>query len=130
MARYAPCSPRTATTRVRNGKRFASVIAMALTLTASIVFASASSSCLTKSEARRHWPRAHIYWHGPGHCWDNRKGRRREYRDPVFSKKVATVSFHAPDPAPEPVYRPMTFAPDIDANLRFLPWEQRIAGSF
>jgi hypothetical protein len=95
-----------------------------------MAMARASPSCMTKNEARRHWPRAHIYWHGPGHCWDNRKGRRREYRDPVFSKKVATVSFHAPDPAPEPVYRPMTFAPDIDANLRFLPWEQRIAGSF
>lgn len=98
----------------------------------------ASPSCMTKREARHHWPRAHIYWHGSDRCWDNHRGRgkrdreRKRYRDPVFSsKKVATVTFQAPVPEViEPVYRPMTFVPDLDRYMRFVPWEQRIAGSF
>ena len=30
----------------------------------------ASQSCMTRTEARRHYGSTHLYWHGPGHCWD------------------------------------------------------------
>src|ERR1700752_2490290 len=30
----------------------------------------ASESCMSMPEARRQYPSVHIYWHGPGHCWD------------------------------------------------------------
>jgi len=40
----------------------------------------ASSSCMSKSEARRHYSSAHIYWHGPDHCWDATPGRHRAVR--------------------------------------------------
>jgi hypothetical protein len=30
----------------------------------------ASRSCMSKAEARDHFPTLHIYWHGPDHCWD------------------------------------------------------------
>src|SRR5216684_878094 len=30
----------------------------------------ASPSCMTRTEAHRHFGSAHIYWHGAGHCWD------------------------------------------------------------
>jgi hypothetical protein len=30
----------------------------------------ASESCMSMAEARRQFPNIHIYWHGPGHCWD------------------------------------------------------------
>jgi hypothetical protein len=30
----------------------------------------ASKSCMTQGEARAQLPTAHLYWHGPGHCWD------------------------------------------------------------
>ena len=30
----------------------------------------ASQSCMSKTEARHHFGSAHIYWHGPDHCWD------------------------------------------------------------
>jgi hypothetical protein len=30
----------------------------------------ASESCMSMAEARRQYPSVHIYWHGPGHCWD------------------------------------------------------------
>lgn len=29
----------------------------------------ASESCMSKAEARQHFPSLHIYWHGPDHCW-------------------------------------------------------------
>jgi len=30
----------------------------------------ASQSCMTRTEARRHYGSTHLYWHGAGHCWD------------------------------------------------------------
>jgi hypothetical protein len=35
----------------------------------------ASSSCLSKGEARRHFGSVHIYWHGADHCWDATSAR-------------------------------------------------------
>jgi len=29
----------------------------------------ASQSCMSKTEARKHFSSSHIYWHGPDHCW-------------------------------------------------------------
>jgi hypothetical protein len=36
----------------------------------------ASSSCMDKTEARRHFGSVHIYWHGANHCWDATPTRR------------------------------------------------------
>jgi hypothetical protein len=30
----------------------------------------ASRSCMSKTEARRHFGPVHLYWHGADHCWD------------------------------------------------------------
>jgi hypothetical protein len=30
----------------------------------------ASKSCMTMAEARLQFATSHLYWHGPGHCWD------------------------------------------------------------
>jgi hypothetical protein len=30
----------------------------------------ASKSCMTMAEARTQFSTSHLYWHGPGHCWD------------------------------------------------------------
>ena len=38
-----------------------------------------SAACMTKAEARSHWPRSHIWWHGPNHCWDNNASRNIRY---------------------------------------------------
>lgn len=54
--------------------RVALIVASVLALTAS---AQASSSCMSKSEARKHFGSLHIYWHGPNHCWDATPGRNR-----------------------------------------------------
>lgn len=93
--------------------------------------APASPSCMTKSEARHRWPTTHIWWHGRGHCWDNRRGGsiRYRYRDPVFSKVQAAAAVPVV-PAVPSVPPPMYFVLSLDRYMRFLPWEQRIAGSF
>lgn len=41
--------------------------------------ARAEEECMTKEQARVRWPTAHIYWHGPDRCWDNRAGGGRRY---------------------------------------------------
>jgi hypothetical protein len=38
----------------------------------------ASRSCMSKAEAREHFPTLHIYWHGPDHCWDTMPSRRHQ----------------------------------------------------
>lgn len=37
-----------------------------------------SPLCMTKEEARKAYPRDHIYWHGPQRCWDNNGEHRRQ----------------------------------------------------
>ena len=36
----------------------------------------ASTSCMSKTEARQHFGSVHLYWHGPEHCWDATTTRR------------------------------------------------------
>jgi hypothetical protein len=31
---------------------------------------------MSMAEARRQYPSVHIYWHGPGHCWDGTAAQR------------------------------------------------------
>jgi hypothetical protein len=38
----------------------------------------ASESCMSMSEARDHFPSAHIYWHGANHCWNTTPSRYRQ----------------------------------------------------
>jgi len=103
------------------------VVLVAMTLLILSFAASGSPSCMTKSEARAHYPRAHLYWHGQNRCWDNRHGRRL-YRDPILTKVAG------PLPAPVPhipgKYTPVILAPGQAVFPVFLPWEQRVAGNF
>lgn len=107
---------------------------MRLPLASSLVLASilvapaqGGPGCLTKREARALHPKAHLYWHGSRRCWDDRSGRRKIYRDPVFPRIVV---------AQEPEsYEPILLLPnwgprDLDAMMRFAPWEQRVTGAF
>jgi hypothetical protein len=36
-----------------------------------ILAAGATPACMTLGEARAQSPRAHLYWHGRHHCWDD-----------------------------------------------------------
>jgi hypothetical protein len=45
------------------------MIGVAIAL-ASSTPALSSPACMTQSEARVKFPKEHLWWHGPGHCWD------------------------------------------------------------
>lgn len=46
--------------------RVAVIVVMMMVATQSM----ASQSCMSQTEARKHFASSHLYWHGPGHCWD------------------------------------------------------------
>lgn len=48
----------------------AAAIAVSLLMLLLASPAGASTSCMSKAEARQHFASAHIYWHGAKHCWN------------------------------------------------------------
>ena len=66
----------------------------------------ASSSCMTRAEARQQFPTSHLYWYGSGHCWHAMTPSRRR----VVHRVRENVQREAQrDPAernnPEPKWR-------------------------
>jgi hypothetical protein len=61
--------------------------------------------CLSKHEARKLWPRQHIYWYSD-HCWSNRRGPPRGlkiepiHNDPIFPKQSMAQAPIEVDPPP------------------------------
>src|SRR5216684_1564384 len=51
----------------------------------------ASPSCMTRTEAHRHFGSAHIYWHGAGHCWDATSTRQHHQVHHVREKSTHHV---------------------------------------
>ena len=47
----------------------------------------ASESCMSKAEARAHFPTLHLYWHGLDHCWGAM---------PIGSRRIHQVQQRAP----------------------------------
>jgi hypothetical protein len=68
--------------------------------------------CLSKSEARKLWPKKHLYWYSSEHCWSDRRGPPRGikiepiHQDPIFPKQSMAQATE-PDPAPLPA--PLSF---------------------
>lgn len=54
------------------------VVVIVVTMLVVTAPALASESCMSKAEARQHFPAAHIYWHGSDHCWDARTAQRHQ----------------------------------------------------
>jgi hypothetical protein len=90
--------------------RAAVIVVLMLVLTAP---SEASKSCMTKSEARRHFALVHIYWHGKDHCWDATSARRHHQirmvqqiqkvqRKIVLPKWQSAMSEMLPDEEPVP----------------------------
>jgi hypothetical protein len=51
----------------------------------------ASQSCMSKTEARRHFGSVHIYWHGADHCWDASSTRARHQFARGIERKIDKV---------------------------------------
>lgn len=66
------------------------ILVLAVMLLA-ITRAHGSAACMTKAEARSHWPRSHIWWHGPNHCWDNNSAHGIRYNGHRIAPDVLPV---------------------------------------
>jgi len=72
--------------------------------------AHASKSCMTMAEARAQFATSHLYWHGPGHCWDATAPAHRMVRH-----AKPTEPQQARQDAPDESIRPDALAPDDGA---------------
>jgi hypothetical protein len=75
------------------------VFAAVAILIIAIIAAHGSPSCMTQAEARRAFPKSHLWWHGLDHCWDNKHGHRktRPSREPdgiADRPTIAAVHFY------------------------------------
>jgi hypothetical protein len=72
--------------------------------------------CLSRHEARKLWPRSHIYWYSSDHCWSNRRGPPRNIKvDPVPATH-AMAKVEAPDEQTDNCCWPVLDA-DASGNL-------------
>jgi hypothetical protein len=82
--------------------RIIPILAVAIMIGQSL--ANASPGCMTESEARAKFPKAHLIWFGSNHCWTSGVV-------PVHSRRSALaaepVPSRRPVPAAEPSPRPV-----------------------
>jgi hypothetical protein len=85
------------------------VIGMAIIIGALILLIGSTAHggvCLSKSEARKLWPKKHLYWYSSEHCWSDRRGPPRGikiepiHNDPIFPKQSMAQAIEDPAPLP------------------------------
>jgi hypothetical protein len=86
----------------------------------------ASTSCMSKIEARQHFGTVYLYWHGPEHCWDatptHLHGVRHRVRHPE-----PTPHFVVPLPSPDLRRSANAMATDEPETelITVIPWVER-----
>jgi len=112
--------------------RIIPILAVAIMIGPSLAYG--SPACMTESEARAKFPKAHLYMHGSEHCWNDSAatGFRALPAAPVQSpRRLARAAVPAPSPrpalaaAPVPFPRPEIVNSGIDAGAqcRYSPCE-------
>ena len=106
--------------------RVAVIVAFASVLTT--IPSEASTSCMSKTEARQHFGTVYLYWHGPEHCWDATPtlphGVRHRVRHP---EPEPTPRFVVPMPSPDLRRLANAMATDEPETTRITvtPWVER-----
>src|SRR6202171_1034991 len=105
--------------------RFAAIVVFMSVLTTP---SEASTSCMSKTEARQHFGTMYLYWHGRDHCWDatptRPHGVRHRVRNP---KREPTPRFVVPMPSPDlrrSANAMATDEPETDL-ITVTPWVER-----
>jgi hypothetical protein len=84
----------------------------------------ASTSCMSKTEARQHFGTVYLYWHGPERCWDatptHLHGVRHRVRHPE-----PTPHFVVPIPSPDLRRSANAMATDEPETELIIPWVER-----
>ena len=106
--------------------RVAVIVAFVSVLTT--IPSEASTSCMSKTEARQHFGTVYLYWHGPEHCWDATPtlphGVRHRVRHP---EPEPTSRFVVPMPSPDLRRLANAMATDEAETNRITvtPWVER-----
>ena len=87
----------------------------------------ASTSCMSKTEARQHFGSAHLQWHGPEHCWDATPTRPHVVRHRVRHEPELTPRFVVPMPSPDLRRSANAMATDEPGTdpIPAIPWVER-----
>ncbi len=86
--------------------------------------ARATPQCMTMAEARAAFPRAHIYWHTPKHCWDDSPKRREvqpaaeKAAEPVAEAKQSVAEVTRPVVEKKPINDPPPAATKTNIGAR------------
>jgi hypothetical protein len=86
----------------------------------------ASTSCMSKTEARQHFGTVYLYWHGPEHCWDATPTRLHGVRHRVRHPEP-TPHFVVPIPSPDLRRSANAMATDEPETelITVIPWVER-----
>jgi hypothetical protein len=88
----------------------------------------ASTSCMSKTEARQHFGTVYLYWHGPAHCWDATPTRPHGIRHRVRHRAPEPTSrFVVPMPPPDLRRSANAMATDEPETelITVTPWVER-----
>ena len=99
--------------------RIISILAVAITIGPSLAYG--SPACMTESEARAKFPKAHLVWVGTNHCWTFGTAPVHSRLSPlaavpVPSLRPANVAVPVPSPRPEIAALPSS-RPEIDSGV-------------
>jgi hypothetical protein len=86
----------------------------------------ASTSCMSKTEARQHFGTMYLYWHGPEHCWDATPTYLHGVRHRVRHAEP-TPHFVVPLPSPDLRRSANAMATDDPETvlITVIPWVER-----
>jgi len=102
--------------------RVAVIVAFVSVLTT--IPSEASTSCMSKTEARQHFATVYLYWHGPEHCWDATPTVRHRVR---HAEPEPSPRFVVPVPSPDLRRLANAMAADEPEATRVTvtPWVER-----
>jgi len=90
--------------------RIVPILAVAIIIGPSLAYG--APACMTESEARAKFPKAHLIWLGTNHCWTFGVAPVHSRRpvlaaDPVPSPRPVLAADPVPSPRPEPAAEPV-----------------------
>jgi hypothetical protein len=100
--------------------------AVAITIGPSLAYG--SPACMTESEAKAKFPKAHLYTHGSEHCWNDSAANALRVRSAVTvdsPRHPARTAVPAPSPRPSLASTPEIVNSNVDAGAqcRYSPCE-------
>jgi hypothetical protein len=100
--------------------RIVSILAIAITIGPSLAYG--SPTCMTESEARAKFPKAHLIWGGTNHCWTFGAVPVHSRRpvlalEPVHSPRPVFAAAPVPTPRPVLTAEPVPYSrPELDSG--------------